>query len=73
VVHPDLDLLAEQNGGQPVAWEEAERLAKELVQACCQDLADYKRVRKVMVSREPLVRTSIQKVKRVAYKGMLDE
>lgn len=73
VVHPDLDLLAEQNGGQPVAWEEAERLAKELVQACCQDLADYKRVRKVTVSREPLVRTSIQKVKRVAYKGMLDE
>jgi hypothetical protein len=48
-------------------------LAKELVQACCQDVADYKRVRKVMVSREPLVRTSIQKVKRVAYKGMLDE
>jgi hypothetical protein len=30
-------------------------------------------VRKVLVMKEPLVRTSIGKVKRVVYKGMLDE
>ena len=37
------------------------------------ELADYKRVRKVVVWKEPLERTSIGKVRRVAYKGKLDE
>ena len=73
VVHPNMDLLAEQNGGKPVAWEEAEKLAKEHIHKRCQELADYKRIRKIVVAEEPLVRTSIQKVKRVAYKGTLDE
>ena len=73
VVHPNMDLLAEQNGGQPVEWDKAEKLAKDHIHKRCQELADYKRIRKIVVSREPLVRTSIQKVKRVAYKGTLDE
>ena len=73
VVHPNTDLLAEQNGGKPVEWEKAVQLAKEHVHKCCQELADYKSIRKILVSEEPLVRTSIQKVKRVAYKGTLDE
>ena len=73
VVHPNTDLLAEQNGGQPVEWEEVEKLAREHIHKRCQHLADYKRIRKIVISREPLVRTSIQKVKRVAYKGTLDE
>ena len=73
VVHPNMDLLAAQNGGTPVEWEKAEALAKEHIHARCQHLADYKRIRKIVVSHEPLVRTSIQKVKRVTYKGTLDE
>ena len=73
VVHPNMDLLKEMNGGADVAWGEAEKIAQTRVHARCHDLADYKRVRKVVVSREPLARTSIQKVKRVVYKGMLDE
>ena len=73
VVHPDMDLLAARNGGKEVSWEEAEKIAQEHVHAQCHALADYKRVRKIVVSKEPLERTSIQKVRRVAYKGMLNE
>ncbi len=73
VVHPNMDLLAERNGGKDVSWEEAEKIAQEHVHAQCHVLADYKRVRKIVISKEPLERTSIQKVRRVAYKGTLDE
>ena len=50
-----------------------EKVAIKRAQEKCAELADYKRVRKVVVAKEPLVRTSIGKVKRVAYKGTLDE
>ena len=73
VVHPNLDLLKEENGGAEPPWTEVEKIAAARVHARCQDLADYKRVRKVVVSKTPLERTSIQKVRRVAYKGALDE
>ena len=73
VVHPNTDLLKEMNGGVEMPWPEAEKIAQRRVHAQCQHLADYKRVRKVIVSKEPLARTSIQKVRRVAYKGALDE
>ena len=56
-----------------VSKEEAEKIAQDHVHAQCHDLADYKRVRKIVVSKDPLERTSIQKVRRVAYKGMLNE
>ncbi len=73
VVHPNVDLIKEQNGGKDLAWEEIEKIAQDRVHTQCQEMADYKRVRKVVVAKEPLVRTSIQKVKRVVYKGTLDE
>ena len=73
MVHPNLDLLKEENGGAEPPWTEVEKIAAARVHARCQDLADYKRVRKVVVSKTPLERTSIQKVRRVAYKGALDE
>ena len=73
VVHPNTDLLKEMNGGVEMPWPEAEKIAQRRVHAQCQHLADYKRVRKVVVSKEPLARTSIQKVRRVAYKGALDD
>ena len=73
VVHPNMDLLTEHNGGKEVPWDEAVKIAQEHVHAQCHDLADYKRVRKIVVLKDPLERTSIQKVRRVAYKGTLDE
>ena len=73
VVHPNMDLLKEMNNGVEMSWAEIAKVAQSHVHAQCQHLADYKRVRKVVVSKEPLERTSIQKVRRVAYKGKLDE
>ncbi len=73
VVHPNVELLTQQNNGVEMQWDAMEKIARAHVQAQCQRLADYKRVRKVIVSHEPLERTSIQKVRRVAYKGTLDE
>ena len=73
VVHPNMDLLKERNGGKEVAWEEAMKVAQDHVHAQCHDLADYKRVRKVVVMKDPLERTSIQKDRRVTYQGTLDE
>ncbi len=73
VVHPDEEALAARNGGVPMPWDEMERVARIGIRTRCQRLADYKRPRKILVLREPLERTSIQKVRRVAYKGMLDE
>ena len=73
IVHPDEDALAARNGGTPMAWKDMERVARFGIRTRCQKLADYKRPRKILVLHEPLERTSIQKVRRVAYKGMLDE
>jgi long-chain acyl-CoA synthetase len=73
VIYPDEEWFKERNGGTLPPWEEVEKTAIKRAQEKCAELADYKRVRKVLVMREPLVRTSIGKVKRVAYKGMLDE
>ena len=73
IVHPDEDALAARNGGKPMEWKDMERVARFGIRTRCQKLADYKRPRKILVLHEPLERTSIQKVRRVAYKGMLDE
>ena len=73
VIYPNEDWFKAQNGGTLPPWEEVEKVAIKRAQEKCAELADYKRIRKVVVSKEPLVRTSIGKVKRVAYKGTLDE
>ncbi|MDY5596718.1 MAG: class I adenylate-forming enzyme family protein [Kiritimatiellia bacterium] len=73
IVHPNEDALTARNGGTPMPWSEMERVARIGIRTRCQKLADYKRPRKILVLHEPLERTSIQKVRRVAYKGMLDE
>ena len=73
IVHPNEDMLAELNHGRPLPWDAAEKLAIAHVHARCAELADYKRVRKIVVSKTPLERTSIQKVRRVVYQGKLDE
>ena len=73
VIYPNEDWFKREYGGKLPAWEEIEKVAIKRAQEKCAELADYKRVRKVVVAKEPLVRTSIGKVKRVAYKGTLDE
>ena len=73
VIYPNEDWFKREYGGKLPAWEEMEKVAIKRAQEKCAELADYKRVRKVVVAKEPLVRTSIGKVKRVAYKGTLDE
>ncbi len=73
IAYPNLDWFAETNGGKAPEWEEVEKVVAKRVQERSAELADYKRVRKVEVYREPLERTSVGKVRRVAYKGKLDE
>ncbi len=73
IAHPNEDWFAARNGGKLPPWEEMEKATQKAVQTRCAELADYKRVRKVVVSKEPLERTSVGKVRRVAYKGKLDE
>jgi long-chain acyl-CoA synthetase len=73
VIYPNEEWFKEQNGGKLPDWAEVEKVAIKRAQEKCAELADYKRIRKVKVMKEPLVRTSIGKVKRVAYKGMLNE
>ena len=73
IIHPNEDWFKEHNGGKLPEWEEMEKITIKKAQEKCAELADYKRVRKIVISREPLVRTSIGKVKRVTYKGALDE
>ena len=73
IVHPDEEALTERNGGTPMEWKAMEKVARFGIRTRCQKLAEYKRPRKILVLHEPLERTSIQKVRRVAYKGMLDE
>ncbi len=73
IVYPDEEWFKAQNGGALPDWTEVEETARRRAQEKSAELADYKRIRKVQVVREPLVRTSIGKVKRVVYKGALDE
>ena len=73
IVYPNEDWFAAQNGGKKPDWAEMEKTAVKRVQGTMSELADYKRVRKVVVYREPLERTAIGKVRRVTYKGKLDE
>ena len=73
IVYPNEDYFKAENGGVLPEWSEIEHQSVKKVQEKSAELADYKRVRKVVISREPLERTSIGKVRRVAYKGKLDE
>ncbi|MBP5285501.1 MAG: AMP-binding protein, partial [Kiritimatiellae bacterium] len=73
IVYPNEDWFAAQNGGRLPDRAEMEKTVVRRAQERSAELADYKRVRKVVVWPEPLERTSIGKVRRVAYKGKLDE
>lgn len=73
IVYPNEEWFEIQNGGVKPSLEEMEKTLIKRVQERSAELADYKRIRKVVVYREPLERTSVGKIRRVAYKGKLDE
>ena len=73
IVYPNEDWFRDQNGGKLPPREEMEKTVVKRAQERAAELADYKRVRKVVCWHEPLERTSIGKVRRVAYKGALNE
>jgi long-chain acyl-CoA synthetase len=73
IVYPNEEWLAAQNGGEKPDWLKVEKTVVRRIQEKCAELADYKHIRKIVVSHEPLERTSVGKIRRVAYKGKLDE
>jgi long-chain acyl-CoA synthetase len=73
IVTPSLEAVRAAGGGDEPPWPKIEGLLREAVHRQCESLAEYKHPRKLVVRREPLERTSVQKVRRVAYQGALDE
>ena len=73
ILTPDLEAITAACGGTEPPWEKIEHLVRERVHAQCDCLTEYKHPRKLVVQREPLERTSIQKVRRCMYQGKLDE
>ncbi len=73
IVVPDLEAVAAAHEGVEPPWETVERLIRERVRTQCECLTEYKHPRKIKVRREPLERTSIQKVRRCVYQGQLNE
>ena len=73
IIYPNEEWFKDLNGGKAPEWAEMEKVASKRAAEKCAELADYKRPRKWVVAKEPLERTSIGKVRRVAYKGTLDE
>ena len=72
ILVPNLDVVKVQNNRVEPPWSEVEALLRQVVADQCRDLADYKHPRKIDVRRDPLERTSTQKVRRVTYQGQLD-
>lgn len=73
IVVPDMDYIRLQNGGREPDWNKIEAKMRKIVAARCKSLAEYKTPRKVVIQKDPLVRTSAGKVRRFAYRNALDE
>ena len=73
ILSPNMDAITAANNGTEPPWEKVEHLLREHVHAQCESLTDYKHPRKLVIQREPLERTSIQKVRRCVYQGKLNE
>ncbi|MBO5751028.1 MAG: AMP-binding protein [Kiritimatiellae bacterium] len=73
IIYPSEEWFKNNNRGKMPDWAEVEKTATKRAATICANLADYKRPRKWVVAKEPLERTSIGKVRRVAYKGALNE
>jgi len=73
LIVPNLEALQAAHSGVLPEWDAIERIMRDRVHVQCATLTDYKHPRKLVVQREPLERTSIQKVRRCAYQGALNE
>ena len=73
IVTPNMEAITASHHGVEPSWSEIEKTIKTIIAEQSQSLAEYKHIRKLVIQREPLERTSIQKVRRVAYQGKLDE
>lgn len=73
IIYPNEEWFKGENLGRLPDWEDIAKTAMKRAAERCAELADYKRVRKWVVAKEPLVRTAIGKVRRGMYKGSLDE
>ena len=73
ILVPNIDAIQAAHNGETLAWDQVEHLIRNCVHAQCECLTEYKHPRKLVVRREPLERTSIQKVRRCLYQGVLDE
>ena len=71
IVVPNLDAFKRKDGTLP-DWKEIEEETRRTVFAQCEHLAEYKHPRKVAVYKDPLERTSSQKVRRYVYKDALN-
>ena len=73
IVTPNLEAITASQQGVEPSWAEVEKIIKTIIAEQSKALAEYKHIRKLIIQREPLERTSIQKVRRVVYQGKLDE
>jgi long-chain acyl-CoA synthetase len=73
IVTPHFENIKAVNQGVEPEWSCIEKMIHDAVRERSAALADYKHIRKLRVQREPLERTSVQKIRRVAYQGALDE
>ena len=73
IIVPNLDVITAQRKDHTPSWGETEALMRQIVAEQCRHLADYKHPRKLDFRREPLERTSTQKVRRHLYQGCLDQ
>jgi len=73
LITPHLENIIAANNGMEPKWSSIEKIIHDAIRERSTVLADYKHIRKLRLQREPLERTSVQKIRRVAYQGALDE
>lgn len=73
IVVPDPEALKTAFPDSEPSWDEVEHLVRTRIHSQCKNLAEYKHPRKLCIRREPLERTSVQKIRRCLYQGQLNE
>ena len=73
ILSPNLEAIQAAHDGVLPEWEQICQTIRERVRTHCDTLAEYKHPRKLDIRREPLERTSIQKVRRCLYQETLNE